>query len=145
MDAGIQRCSMAPTMFTVLLYVLVLLVPLRVHGARIDRPFSFSRPRLHYNSIDAHNGQFGRGRRALANSNGQASVEEEEDLFVNVPECTGLLSILREAPATLDLMGNFTEEPNLDLLLECTEKHSRWILQGEQLSQVIFWVFFLGC
>lgn len=74
------------------------------------------------------------GGRKLANA--AADATDGAEMFLGVPECAPLHSIIREAPPTLDLLGNFTQEPSFSLLLDCATKRSRFILDAEQLTQV---------
>ena len=129
-----------------LLYVLLALA-VRTCGARVHQRFGFSEappanptntwPDFALDDLD------GRGR-DLAEVGSAAGSNLDVDLFANVTACDALHSIIQEAPETLDQMGNFSEVPSRQMLQECSSQHSRYILNGEQLSQVIFQVYFSG-
>lgn len=107
-------------------------------GASVDHPLSITNQQQ-YTSFDVNRSQFGWGGRALTQDIGDSvPAAAQEDLFADVGVCEGLADILHAAPDTLDHLGNFTEEPSLDILLECTSQHSLQVGNGAQLAQVTF-------
>ena len=110
-------------------------LPIPILGARAERLFSFPEPHVQPARTAAE--QFATARRVLEDVSSAEAANAGVDLFANVTECEALSSILQEAPPTLDMMGNFTDEPGQELLLECSAQHSRYTLGGGELSQVI--------
>lgn len=58
-------------------------------------------------------------------------------VFANVAPCQPLLDILTDTPEPGSNLGNFTEQPSEEVLRDCTDNNSAYLLQGTALADAL--------
>lgn len=58
-------------------------------------------------------------------------------VFANVAPCQPLLDILTDTPELGSNLGNFTEQPSEEVLRDCTDNNSAYLLQGTALADAL--------